>query len=347
MPFALKPLKVYKDEPKKFADLRANEGLNWQRFLRPACTRRRSSRSLLQRLSKQESAVSKYKVDVNRGSELADAAPSRAGNEARPTQDFVSTAATIGVIAAGVALFEVALIPGMVIGGAAVLAPKLAPRRLPNLRRRLQPLFNSTFRRRIMPAVPLPDRPDVKAPLAARPGFAIKQALAKTITFRIIVTTLDFTWNYVVIGDLTTAVGLSAVGLAVGPLFYFVHETAWNYSGPSVKRKVGLWGTAVDLPALLPLRPDAKAPLAGGGGFTINRALAKTITFRTIASATDFTTNYVMVGDLATAATLSAFGFLAGPFIYLGHEMAWDYYGSPRESALDLPTLTKLLPATA
>jgi P-type E1-E2 ATPase len=113
---------------------------------------------------------------------VADMALTRAGNEARPTQDFVATAATIGVIAAGVALFEVALIPGMVIGGAAVLAPKLAPRRLPKLHRRLQPLFNSTVRRRIMSTVPLPDRPDVKAPLAARPRFAIKQALAKTIT---------------------------------------------------------------------------------------------------------------------------------------------------------------------
>jgi uncharacterized membrane protein len=300
---------------------------------------------LLQLPGNQESAVSKYKVDVNRG--LADTAPIRAGNEARPTQDFVTTAATIGVITAGAALFEVALIPGIVIGGAAVLAPKLAPRRLRKLGRRLQPLFNSTVRRRIMSTVPLPDRPDVKAPLAARPRFALKQALAKTITFRIIVTTLDFTWNYVVIGDLTTAAGLSAFSLAVGPLFYFVHETAWNYFGPSVKRKVGLSGTVVELPVLLSLRPDVKAPLAGRGGITINRALAKTITFRTIATMTDFTTNYVVVGDLATAATLSAFGFVVGPFIYLGHEMAWDYYGSPREGALDLPTLTKLLPSPA
>jgi uncharacterized membrane protein len=251
------------------------------------------------------------------------------------------------VITAGAALFEVALIPGIVIGGAAVLAPKLAPWRLRKLGRRLQPLFNSTVRRRIMSTVPLPDRPDVKAPLAARPRFALKQALAKTITFRIIATTLDFTWTYVVIGDLTTAAGLSAFGLAVGPLFYFVHETAWNYFGPSVKRKVGLSGTAVDLPVLLTLRPDVKAPLAGRGGITINRALAKTITFRTIATMTDFTTNYVVVGDLATAATLSAFGFVVGPFIYLGHEIAWDYYGSPREGALDLPTLTKLLPSPA
>jgi uncharacterized membrane protein len=65
--------------------------------------------------------------------------------------------------------------------------------------------------------------------------------------------------------------------------------------------------------------------------------LAKTITFRTIATTMDFTTNYVVVGDLATAAVLSAFGFVVGPFVYLGHEMAWDYYGSPRETARALP----------
>ena len=40
------------------------------------------------------------------------------------SQDFVTTAATVGIIAVGVALFEVALIPGMMIGAAAVLAPK-------------------------------------------------------------------------------------------------------------------------------------------------------------------------------------------------------------------------------
>jgi uncharacterized membrane protein len=60
-------------------------------------------------------------------------------------------------------------------------------------------------------------------PLAAPATFGIRQALAKTITFRIIVTTLDFTTNYVVIGELTTAAGLSGFALVVGPLFYLVH----------------------------------------------------------------------------------------------------------------------------
>ncbi len=283
--------------------------------------------------------MSNYEADVERGTELARPVPARAGDEARPTQDFVATAATVGVIAAGVALFEVALIPGMVIGGAAVLAPKY----LPKLGRHLRPLLNSTFRR-AEPATPPPDRPDIEVPPAA-PRFAIKQAVAKTITFRIIVTTLDFTTNYLVLGEFATAAGLSTFALVVGPLFYLAHETAWNYFGPPVERKPGAWGTTVELPVLPPLQPDAKAPAAGWGGFTISRALAKTITFRTIATTMDFTANYVVVGDFATAALLSASGFVLGPFVYLGHEMAWDYYGSRGARTPNSPTAMGLLPA--
>ena len=56
--------------------------------------------------------------------------------------------------------------------------------------------------------------------------------MAKTITFRIIVTTLDFTSNLIVIGELGTAAGLSSFALVAGPLFYLAHEGAWNYLGP-------------------------------------------------------------------------------------------------------------------
>ena len=50
-------------------------------------------------------------------------------------------AATVGVIAVGVALVEAALIPGMAIGAAAILAPKVAAKGLPRLRRGLKSLF--------------------------------------------------------------------------------------------------------------------------------------------------------------------------------------------------------------
>jgi len=241
---------------------------------------------------------------------------------------------TVGLsVLAGAALIEVALVPAAVIGGAA--AAVLAPKYLPELlRRTVRPAFDAMTRPRAEPTDPLPDGPDTKLPRTTLGGLRIKQAVAKTITFRIIVTTLDFTTNYVVIGEFATAAGLSAFNLVVGPLFYLVHETAWNYFGPS--------GNDVEVPVRWPLWSDAE-----GERLTISRALAKTITFRTIATVMDFTANYVVVGDVVTAAGLSAFAFVVGPFVYLGHEKLWEYYGSPGEDADDLPAPPKLLPAPA
>jgi len=240
--------------------------------------------------------------------------------------------ATIGAIAAGAALLEAALIPGIALGGAAVLAPKY----LPKLRQSLKPLFTAAAPQRTGPAVRLPERPGVKPPPATPARLGIKQAVLKTVTYRIIVTTVDFTTNYVVLGELTTAAGLSAVSFVAGPIFYFVHETGWNFLGPTLARKLGRRGIAIDHPALPPFRPDVEASHPGRG-VTISRALAKTITFRAFATAMDFTVNYVVTRNLVTAAQLSAIGFVIGPVIYLGHERFWDRYGSPKAEAAHGP----------
>ena len=236
-------------------------------------------------------------------------------------------------VLAGAALLEAALIPGVIIGAAAVLAPNVLSSRP---RRRPQTRPQASAPQRDAPIFSLPALFTVKPAAAAPGGLSIKQAIAKTITFRIIVTTLDFTTNYLVIGELGTAAGLSAFALVAGPIFYLIHETAWNRFGPPEG--------AVALPALRLFRSNAKAAPAGGG-LAISRALAKTITFRTIATAMDFTATYWVVGDLATAAGLSAFGFVFGPFVYLGHEMIWDHYGWLAEPKDVSPSSIKLLPA--
>jgi uncharacterized membrane protein len=105
-------------------------------------------------------------------------------------------------------------------------------------------LFGTSDQRRKRMAAG-PDAPTEAVPAVAS-GFGIRRAIAKTITFRIIVTTLDFTANYMVIGELGTAAGLSAFALVVGPVFYFVHEAAWHSVGPSVDGEVA---TAVVLSA--------------------------------------------------------------------------------------------------
>jgi uncharacterized membrane protein len=209
-------------------------------------------------------------------------------------------------VVGGAAVIEAALVPGILIGGAALLAPRL----LPALGRRLRPAVRALSAPRKPTGVPTLREPGRSLTIPG--GLHIGQALAKTITFRIVVTSLDFTSNYIVLGDVATAVGLSGFAFVVGPVFYFVHETMWNwYAGqaPTIE---------------IPLLPAAQGE--GRRGFRISRPLAKTITFRTVATVMDFTTLWVVVGDVATAVGLAAFGFVVGPFVYLGHEKAWDYF---------------------
>ena len=236
---------------------------------------------------------------------------------------------TVGLaVVAGAALLEVALVPGILIGGAAVLAPRY----LPKLIRRRATKPNA----RRQSASQAAQRPQPNTPPTILPRLGIGQAIGKTITYRIIVTTLDFTTNYIVIGELATAAGLSTLNLIAGPVFYLAHEAAWNYLGsPAGTRDPAMPETAGSAPAHI------------FGSFTISPALAKTITFRTLATAMDFTTNYVVVGDVASAVLLSASGFVLGPFVYYGHEKAWEYFSQRAENVLDLDAERRLLPAGA
>jgi uncharacterized membrane protein len=220
-------------------------------------------------------------------------------------------------VLAGAALFETALVPGILIGGAAVLAPRLKRLLLP-------PASQSTKRRPASGPRPAGGRL-VKAANTLPPRFVLGQAVAKTITYRIIVTTLDFSTNYLVIGELATAAGLSTINLVAGPLFYLGHEAAWNYLGAREE---------IDLAALT----SSQARAGEGGGVFISRALAKTVTLRTLATAMDFTTNYAVVGAVAAAVLLSATGFVLGPFVSCGHERVWEHFGRSAKRRLAQPS---------
>jgi uncharacterized membrane protein len=199
-------------------------------------------------------------------------------------------------VVAGAALLEAALIPGILLGGAALLAPRFLTGRRSKAGRRTAPQIDRSTA-------------SSRNELAKLP---LRRTIAKTVTFRAIVTTLDFTTNYIVIGELATAAGLSTFNLIAGPLFYFGHEAAWNYLRP----------TETSVTLHLPKSNQN----SDATGLTISPALAKTITYRTIATIVDFTTNYVVVGTVAEATILSATGFFLGPFVYFGHEKAWEYF---------------------
>jgi uncharacterized membrane protein len=245
---------------------------------------------------------------------------------------------TVGlVVVAGAALFEAALIPGLVIGGAAVLAPKLLPTR------RLRQALNRAPRRRAptkaatATATVSTDQETADAPWTILPKFAFGQAIAKTITYRVIVTGLDFTVNFVVIGELGTAAGLSTFNMIAGPLSYLGHEAVWNYLGPTE--------STIALGTLAGQRTDGDIAQGGWQNFKISRTLAKTVTFRTLATLMDFTVNYVVVRDVTQAVILSSSGFILGPFVYYGHEWVWDRFTTPQQPVAEAPAPIKLLPA--
>ena len=235
-------------------------------------------------------------------------------------------AVTVGLaVVAGAALLEVALVPGILLGGAAVLAPRYLPKLI---RRRKTAAGASTRQPSAAQRAQATTLPTILPRLGTRLG--IGQAIAKTITYRLIVTTLDFTTNYIVIGEFATAAGLSGFNLVAGPLFYLAHEAAWNYLGSSDQASVGTAGSG---------------PTYTVGNVTVSRALAKTIVFRTLATAMDFTTNYVVVGEVASAVVLSASGFILGPFVYYGHERAWDYFSQRPDNVLERTAESRLPPA--
>jgi hypothetical protein len=99
--------------------------------------------------------MSKFKVDSdigNVGHSQAEPPPAPAAAVSPETvhvpqtlngsskDEAIATAATVGVVAVGAALIEAALIPGIIIGVAAALAPKYVPQ----MGSKLRPLFKTT-----------------------------------------------------------------------------------------------------------------------------------------------------------------------------------------------------------
>ncbi len=112
-------------------------------------------------------------------------------------------------------------------------------------------------------------------------------------------------------------------------------DTAWDSAEHGL---LNLLAPSQPLPSLGKGAPEpvaVEAQPAGG----LPRAVWKTITFRMIATTIDFSTNVIAIGNLTTAVLLSAWNTVTGPWIYLAHEMAWDYFGAPAVRQLDLPGL--------
>ncbi len=195
---------------------------------------------------------------------------------------------------------------------------------------------------------PMPSAPtaySAEAPAASEPAsFDARRAVAKTVTYRVIVTAADFGANYFVLGELATAAGLSSLSLVAGPIAYFAHEAAWHYYGPASARHPDPLEAAVHVP----IPGVAESKKNGWPRFAnvkVSRALAKTVTYEGVTGVSEFGANYLFVRDLAAAAGLTVFSMAIAPIVYYVHEKAWDYYDATKIRA-PAPA-TKLLPPSA
>jgi uncharacterized membrane protein len=250
----------------------------------------------------------------------------------------VGTVATFGAVAAGAAIVEAALIPGLLIGAAAVLVPRLLPRdMLSGLGQRIRRAASS-------PVHSTPTAHSTDTPVSGdTASFDTWRAVVKTITYRVMVTTADFGANYFVIGELAAAAGLSSMSLVAGPIAYFAHEAAWHYYGPASARHANPLEAMVDvpLPGAAEGKDDGRTHFAN---LKVSRAFAKTVTYEGVTGVSEFSVNYFFVRDLAAAAGLTAFSMVIAPFVYYVHEKAWDYYDATKARSAAPPAL-KLLPA--
>jgi uncharacterized membrane protein len=250
----------------------------------------------------------------------------------------VGKIATFGAVAAGAALVEAALIPGLLIGGAAVLAPRLLPRDMVSG-------LGDRLRRTAPSAAPVGAAPtgrSAETPTSGdAPSFDTWHALVKTFTYRAMVTTVDFGANYFVLGELGTAAGLSSLSLVAGPIAYFAHEAAWHYYGPvSAQHPNPLEATVhVPIPRAAAGSENRRTRLAG---VRVSRALAKTVTYEGVTAVSEFSANYFFVRDLAAAAGLTAFSIAIAPVAYYLHEKAWDYYDATKARSPAPPALKRL-----
>jgi uncharacterized membrane protein len=254
--------------------------------------------------------------------------------------------ATLGVVAAGAAIVEAALIPGLLIGAAAVLAPRrdMLSGLSSGLGDRLRRSAPSPVASPSPPTAHPAQAPDSGGPASFdTPSFDTWHAVVKTFTYRVMVTTVDFGANYFVLGELVTAAGLSSLSLVAGPIAYFAHETAWHYYGPASARHANPLEATVHVPI-----PGAAEGEENGrtrfASVKVSRAFAKTVTYEVVTAVSEFGANYVFVRDLAAAAGLTAFSVVIAPFVYYVHEKAWDYYDATKARSPAAPALN-LLPA--
>jgi uncharacterized membrane protein len=127
------------------------------------------------------------------------------------------------------------------------------------------------------------------------------RALAKTVTWRMLVTISHVINGFIVSGSIVTGLKIAGWSLVINSGLYWLHERIWNWVQWNKKPADGLF--------FIDGHP---------------RTTTKMITWRVIVNFSNFFIPYFMTGSWGQAAAFFTISVIVNMILYYGHERVWN-----------------------
>lgn len=127
------------------------------------------------------------------------------------------------------------------------------------------------------------------------------RTLAKTLSWRIILTVSHFVNGFIVTGSIASAAAIAGLSAIINSVLYWAHERIWNWAQWNRKPKDGLM--------FLDGQP---------------RTISKIITWRAVITGSNFVVPWILTGSLGQAAAFMSIAIVVNIAIFYFHERAWN-----------------------
>jgi uncharacterized membrane protein len=127
------------------------------------------------------------------------------------------------------------------------------------------------------------------------------RTLAKTLSWRIILTVSHFINGFIVTGSLASAAAIAGLSAVINSVLYWAHERIWNWAQWNRKPKDGLM--------FLDGQP---------------RTISKIISWRAVITGSNFVVPWILTGSLGQAAAFMSIAIVVNIAIFYFHERVWN-----------------------
>jgi uncharacterized membrane protein len=127
------------------------------------------------------------------------------------------------------------------------------------------------------------------------------RTLAKTISWRVLLTISHFVNGFIVTGSMASAASIAGLSAIINSVLYWAHERIWNWAQWNRSPKDGLM--------FLDGQP---------------RTISKIITWRIVITGSNFVVPWILTGSLGQAAAFMSIAIFVNIAIFYFHERAWN-----------------------